>query len=242
MYDIPEGAGVSRGLKPSLASVWCSPSWSSELPARLNDAFRGSLPADGAALLFAADASRLSLHAVCASPGLPVRIEDSQEMLGEGPALVAFRSRRPVLVHQLGSPDERWQALSGEVSTDRESAMYAFPLEVGTVRVGVLDLYRVRSRIPTANDIAAAVAASAIVAGGLLDAIESGTAVDDLGPWSDPRGRFMAMRRATTAISAQLGVGTEEASLRLRAHAFRTGCSLSVAVADAASGRLRLDR
>lgn len=242
MYGIPEGGGIFGDLERSLASAWASRSWTTDLPNRLMDAFRGSVPADGAALLFAADASRLFLHAVCTSPGLPERVEDLQEVLGEGPATEAFKTRRPVLVPDLGSTDPRWVAFSGEVTRDRGRAMYAFPLEIGTVRIGVLDLYQLRPRVPTARDVVAAAVAAEVIAGGLLDVLESSSGADGLGPWYDRRGRFMIMQRATSTIAAQLNVSTEEAGQRLRAHAFGTGRPLSDVVADASTGRLRLER
>lgn len=236
----PHSQGGQLGHR--LAEAWFSPSWTTELPLRLLAAFAGALPADGAALLFAGDTSRLSLQAVCASPGLAMRVEDLQLVIGECPATRAFHDGRPVLVPELGRRDDRWTAFSAGVGTDRHSAMFAFPLDVGKLRIGVLDLYRKRSGPISDVDLAAAARAGTALALGLLDASTAIISKATVKPWSDQRGPVILLSQATGMIAEQLQIPSEEASVRLRAHAFASGMPLADVVRDVLERRLRLER
>lgn len=230
-------------LSQRLAAAWSSPSWVTELPLHLLSAFEGCLPADGAALLFAGDTKRLSLQAVCASAGLALRMEDLQLVLGECPATRAFHDGRPVVVPELGGRDDRWPAFSaGVVGADRHCAMFAFPLDVGKLRVGVLDLYRMRSGPVSDADLAAASRASTALAEGLLDVTVAVASRATSAPWSDRQGPVVLLSQATGIVAAQLQVPVEEASVRLRAHAFARNRPLADVVRDVLCRRLSLER
>jgi hypothetical protein len=72
-------------------------------------------------------------------------IEELQFALGEGPCVDAHRDQRPVLEPDLRAPTgSRWHAFGPLVVEAGGRALFAFPLRLGAVRLGALDLYRDR--------------------------------------------------------------------------------------------------
>lgn len=225
-----------------LADAWFSPSWVTELPLRLLDAFRGAVPADGAALLLAADTSQLCLQPACATEGRPMVIENLQQVLGEGPASRCFHDGQPVLVPDLGARDDRWPALSSALGPDRHEALYAFPLQWGKLRIAVLDLYRIKPSRICAYDAIRAVRAGQELAQQLLELTAPPDEMHPVGPWFDQRGEIAALGAASELVSRQLGLSLGDAHALLRGHTFAAGRALSAVVADVLSGTLFLER
>lgn len=85
--------------------------------------------------------------------------------------------------------------------------MYALPLQVGAIKVGVLDLYRDAEEPLSSADFSDAVEIAELV-----------TAT--LGPWWDQPLSTREVHQATGMIIAQLGVDAGEAYVRLQAYAF----------------------
>ncbi|MEE6169131.1 MULTISPECIES: hypothetical protein [unclassified Mycolicibacterium] len=54
----------------------------------------------------------------------------------------AIDSGQPILVADLAAAYERWSMFAYEAVAIGVAAMYALPLQVGAIQVGVLDLYR----------------------------------------------------------------------------------------------------
>jgi hypothetical protein len=71
-------------------------------------------------------------------------LEEWQLTFGEGPCADAFTEAGPVLVVDLGSPDflARWPGFAPAAMGSGARAVFALPLQVGAIRLGVLDLYR----------------------------------------------------------------------------------------------------
>jgi hypothetical protein len=73
-------------------------------------------------------------------------IEELQFTLGEGPCLEAFDTRQPVLVPELaGAAMRRWPGYAPAVHDRGMRAVFAFPLQIGAARLGVLDVFRVEA-------------------------------------------------------------------------------------------------
>src|SRR3954447_24932663 len=83
---------------------------------------------------------------VHATDDVAALIEELQLTLGEGPCIDAVEGGGPVLVPDLtGSPDlavERWPGFLTEAANAGVQAVFAFPLRIGAISVGALDLYR----------------------------------------------------------------------------------------------------
>ncbi len=69
-------------------------------------------------------------------------MEDLQFTLGEGPCVDAYHQDRPVLEPDLARPGTvRWVAFTPPAIQAGARAVFGFPLQVGTVRLGALNLY-----------------------------------------------------------------------------------------------------
>src|SRR5689334_25026943 len=83
---------------------------------------------------------------LCTSDEVSQLIEELQYTLGEGPCVDAYQQGRVVTEPDLADPVTcRWLAFTPPVLRAGAHAVFAFPLSLGTVRLGALDLYRDRS-------------------------------------------------------------------------------------------------
>ncbi|CAN5823408.1 hypothetical protein BH20ACT4_BH20ACT4_14940 [soil metagenome] len=82
---------------------------------------------------------------VCTTNEVSALIEDLQYTLGEGPCVDAARQHRPVLEPDLADPERApWIAFTPPAVEAGARAIFGFPLDVGAVRLGALNLYRDR--------------------------------------------------------------------------------------------------
>lgn len=115
--------------------------------------------------------------------------------------------------------------------------MFALPLQLGVIKVGVLDLYcDATGRLGT-NDFADAVAVSELLTAILLTTGRDGRMPESLGPWWDQPMSTREVHQATGTIMAQLGVGAMVAFARLQAFAFASGQLLTEVAHDVATSR-----
>ena len=84
--------------------------------------------------------------AVCSTDETAAGIEDLQFTLGEGPCIDAVHAGAPVLVPDLQHSEdlraERWPAFLPGAIAAGVRAVFAFPLQIGAITIGALDLYR----------------------------------------------------------------------------------------------------
>src|SRR5688500_991797 len=80
---------------------------------------------------------------VCSTDPVSALIEQLQYDLGEGPCVDAYHLDRPVLEPDLAEPvTPRWVAFAAPAVASGARAVFGFPLQVGAVRLGALNLYR----------------------------------------------------------------------------------------------------
>ena len=181
---------------------------------------------------------------VCATDDVARRVEDIQFSLGEGPCYDAFTGGRPVVIADinvaLSTHGARWPVFTEAVAAAGVGALFAFPLLIGAIPLGALDLYRARSEGLTAPQLRAAWKIADAAAHALLD-LRSGTAMD-LPAEAAPAGASyrLEVHQATGMVSVQLGVTIEEAFLRLRAYAFARERSIDDVARDVVAERLEL--
>jgi len=172
-------------------------------------------------------------------------LEEWQLTFGQGPCVDAFNDGGPVLVVDLGSPDysARWPAFTPAALDSGAQAVFALPLQVGAIRLGVLDLYRTRPGPLSAHELADALA-FADAAGMLLLDGAAGTQPDtaDLA-WQrdDPTAHQAQVHQATGMILVQLGVSAEAAFARLRAYTYSSDRRLGDVARDVVERRLRFE-
>jgi hypothetical protein len=159
-------------------------------------------------------------------------IERIQFELGEGPHWDVLKTGLPVMVADASTENsDRWPMFSRAISTVPVGAIFAFPLTMGAVTVGVVDLYRSTPGALRADEVSAGLAlAEEISEQALLQAVASAS-VSGAESAMTP-----AMRReihqATGMILIQLNVSATEAFTRLQARAFADSRSVAEVAHD----------
>jgi hypothetical protein len=180
--------------------------------------------------------------AVCSSDDVSTLIEDLQFTLGEGPCVDAYHHDRPMLEPDLAAPAvERWMAFAGPAVAAGARAVFGFPLQIGSIRLGALNLYRDAPGPLTDDQFADALVVSSVIARAVLE-FEAHTP-----PGSIPREmeagsdfRFV-VHQASGMASVQLQIGVAEALIRLRAYAFAHERPLNDVAEDVVARRLRIE-
>lgn len=182
-------------------------------------------------------ASRMT---VCSSDGIAEQIEELQFSLGEGPCDDAYAGGSPVTEPDLaGSSAGRWPRFAPAAVSAGAAAVFAFPLRVDGVRIGVIDLYRDRPGRLSGEQLADALVVADVVARDILtlqSGALAGTVSTDLARESELR---LVVHQATGMVAAQLGIDVREAMVRLRARAYADGASLTGVAAQVVNGELR---
>jgi hypothetical protein len=204
------------------AAIASSPSVES-LSARLCHASRDLAGADAAAITVSyTSASRVTL---CATDELSSRLEDLQDVLGEGPGRAASDSGRIEVCAVGRAGTGRWPQFDEAAQELTDSAvLHAVPMQPDGKVFGVLTLYQTASLPAQLALDAPTLLALAAATGAAL--VRDPTALDEelsSGPWAS-RARI---HQATGMVVAQLGVTTDDALAVLRAHAYAGNTTLS---------------
>lgn len=200
-----------------------------------------SLPATGVGVSLMSQEG----HQIRAAASDPVtdQIEELQFTLGEGPCIDSFASRRPVLAPDLVlAGKNKWLGYGPAAHDLGVRAVFAFPMQSGTARLGVLDVYR--NTIGGLADHAEHQAASfaAVAFQGLVDAQGGAGPYDPVTGLDTGFGTRLEVFQAQGMLTVQLGISLEEAMARLRAHAYADGRSVEAVAADVVARRVVLER
>lgn len=207
---------------------------------RLCSAAVGALSASGAGVsVMAEDGAR---GVAASSDPASERIEELQFVLGEGPCIDAFASRRPVLVPDLtDGAAHRWPAYTPAAHDGGVRAVFAFPLQVGAARLGVLDVFRSRAGPLSGAELRQAFAFTDLAVRTLLDGQDDaipGAAADGL---DEAIEHSPELFQAQGMVMVQLGVSLAEALVRIRAHTYAENRRLNCVARDIVARRLRFD-
>ncbi|MHA7209082.1 GAF and ANTAR domain-containing protein [Arthrobacter sp. MDT1-65] len=179
------------------------------------------LPVTGAALsAFSGSQQETMLHA---SDALAARLDELQFDLGEGPRWEAARSRLPVLLPYVRSmTHDRWPVFGKALADTDAQALFVFPLVVGAMDIGVVELYRTTPGELGESEL---VTARALVDGAAWSLLRRVLVPESAE--SSPRMGLSPSRReihqATGMVLAQTGGTAADALLLLRGHAFAHG-------------------
>jgi hypothetical protein len=206
-----------------------------ELPAGLLSACARALPVTGVGLALMTD--RGPAGTVAATDGSARELEELQFALGEGPCVDASRTGCPVLQADLAvTGPHRWPAFTGGALTAGIRAVFALPLRVGAIPLGVLDLYRDIPGLLSADELKEALS-FCDAATLLLLHLQAGTPAvappGHLPPLLDDRAE---VHQATGVVSEQAAVGLAEALLLLRARAYAEHRSIGGLAGDVLRG------
>jgi hypothetical protein len=171
------------------------------------------------------------------------QVAELQVMLGEGPGTEALGEDHPVLVSAVGSDSSvlRWPAFAPAAVAAGVLAVFAFPLVMGAISVGALEIHRGREGGLSAAELAEALLFADAALPRVLDLSVPGT-IEEAGlPSSGFEYRWAEVHQATGMVSVQLDSDLTAAFLRLRAHAYLTGRRLSQVASDVVERKLRFD-
>jgi len=235
----PEGTHVAEGRPGDSA-----PDEPPSLLARICDECRAGLPIDGVSVsVVTSTGNRMTVQA---SDDVASRLDDLQYDLGEGPSVAAFADRKPVTVGDLAdlSAAARWPAFAPAAVRAGARAVFAYPLQLGAARLGVLLTYR---NAPGQLD-AAHRARTVRLADGAFHAVLDllgGSAAGGATTEHRPGGAVPLHRaevyQAAGMVMSHLGVSIEEATVRLRAYAFARDRPVIDVARDIVARGLRLD-
>jgi hypothetical protein len=199
----------------------------------------GIVGAKGAGvMLMSGDVPRGSL---CTTDAVSHLIEELQFTLGEGPCLDAYRQDKVVTEPDLADPIvRRWPVFTPPALRAGVRAIFGFPLRVGAVRLGALNLYREVPGPLTVDQHADALVVADVTARWVLD-VQAGappeTVAEELQVGADFK---FAVHNAAGIVSVQQGISVAEALIWLRAYAFSSERLLADVAQDVIARRLRL--
>lgn len=168
-----------------------------------------------------------------------VAVQELQLSLGEGPSVDASSTGRPVLEPDLDNPAVvRWPAFAQAAVAAGVFAVFAFPLRLGAIQLGVLALYREAPGELSTEELAYGLVLADVATQTVLN-LQAGVEHDGLHELlAKEPAHWAEIHQATGMVTVQLGISLDEAFVRLRAHAFGAGRPLREIAADVVAGRL----
>lgn len=176
-----------------------------------------------------------------ASDQISADLEELMFTLGEGPGVDAVAGS-PALVADITALEfmARWPVFAPAAAQAGVRAMFAMPMQVGAIRFGVMDLYRVHPGDLDREQLADALMLTDMACLLLLDSSHE-RARPDLA-WPDSGQHSFEVHQATGMILVQLGVTAAVALVRLRAYAYAHDRRLGDVARDVVARQLRFVR
>jgi GAF domain-containing protein len=198
-----------------------------------------TLPASGAGISVYAEHGRYSL--LTAADPASERLEEMQFVLGEGPCVDATAAGRPVLVSDLeDEPPTRWPVYSAAMNEAGIRAIFAFPLQVGAARLGVMDIFRTRPGPLSRTELVRAFDFTDQAVNILLTMQDPEPAIETE-VISDDGAMSAELFQAQGMVMVQLGCTLSEAMTRIRAYAYAENRRLVDVARDIVARILRFD-
>jgi ANTAR domain len=191
--------------------------------------------ADGSAVTVLLEPTRR--ETLYASGQTASNLAELMHTLGEGPSVDAVE-RGPILAGDLATAESlgRWPIFAPAALGAGVHATFAFPMKVGGIRLGTVDLYRASSGDLSRDQLRDALVLADAVRWLLLDsaAVDGGTDLGESSGLLHPE-----VHQATGMLIAQLDVSATVALARLRAYAYSSNRRLRDVAADVVARRLR---
>ena len=179
---------------------------------------------------------------ICSTDAVSHQIETLQYELAEGPCVDAYSSAQPVLAPDLRGLDaaSRWPAFAPAALDAGARAVFGFPLQLGAVRVGALNLYGDAPGNLTDDQHADALVMADVLAEAVL-MLQAGAPPGDLAAALSNGDLHLAVHQASGMVSVQLGVTIPIALARLRAWAYAHEMPLESVARAVIDRRLRFE-
>jgi GAF domain len=177
---------------------------------------------------------------LCSTNQVSNLIEELQYTLGEGPCVDAYRHDQVVLEPDLADPaTPRWLAFTPPAVEAGARAVFGFPLRVGAVRLGALNLYRDRPGPLSDGQRADALVMAEVAARWVLE-VQAGAPPGGLAQELELGADFhFVVHNAAGMVAVQLEVSVSEALIHLRAYAFSHDRLLHGIAQDVVDRKLR---
>jgi GAF domain-containing protein len=208
---------------------------SASRPSSFSEPFIGMFPISGASV--STVGPLLGSETISASDALAARVDELQFDLGEGPCWDVVATGRPVLEPALRTnPRRTWPAFSPAIERENIASLFAFPLMLGTLRIGAIDLYSAHAMELDETQTMQAETMAAVVSRHVLR-----RALDAAGGDYEDDGNAHSRRvvhQATGMVLAQLRLPADDARLVIQGHAFATNQSMMDVASDIVNRKL----
>jgi hypothetical protein len=196
-------------------------------------------PVTGAAVSTVGDV--LGSETISATDDIAARLDELQFDLGEGPCWEAMRTAAAVVEPEFRLRGaSRWPAFASAVEEDVVVAsMFAFPLAVGELKMGAVDLYSSEPITLSPRECTQATAMAEVISRHVLRDALSGLADQEMQAGTYSR---RTVHQATGIVLAQVDVDPDDALLILQARAFSTGHRVMEVAQAVVDGTLRFSR
>lgn len=165
---------------------------------------------------------------VAATSGPAEALEELQYTLGAGPGAEASQRGYPTMHEDLARIDPgRWPGYAEGAQQVGIAAVFAFPLQVGGIKLGAIDVYQ-DTPGPLADSAVEEARALAAAATAVLLHLQSSTGRGDMhDDLADTILDRAEVHQATGMVSVQIGARLCDAFAVLRGRAYASGCGLS---------------
>ena len=184
--------------------------------------------------------SVLGNETLTATDGTAERLDVLQFDLGEGPCWDSMRSGSPVILADArASTPAVWPLFGAALQSLDVRAMFVFPVRVGPLELGAIDMYSDRAEsLPDEAVDDARLLARAVSRAVLKNGIER--QAHDAGVEPDPVGSHSRriVHQATGRVIVQADVSVDDAYLLIQGHAYSTGARVTDVAAEILDGRL----
>jgi hypothetical protein len=179
----------------------------------------------------------LGVETVSASDGQAARLDEIQFDLGEGPCWDAMTHAAAVLEPDIrNAPQRTWPAFSRAIQHENVGALFAFPLALGPLRFGAIDLYAPEPVTLSDRHNQQAMSLAKVVSRMLImRALRQAGTFPEADP--NPYSRRI-VHQATGIVVAQLELSAADALLVIEGHAYATSRSVKDVAEDIVGRRL----
>lgn len=216
-----------------------------QIPARLCELCTELLPVSGASLSLMVQTTARRI--LSSSDEVSRQLAELQYTLGDGPCMQAYSTGAPVFAADLsnGADSRRWPVFALRALEAGAKAVYSFPLAIGAIAAGTMDLYRNSPGSLSPQEVSAALLIADTATLEVLRLYagrgETGEREGAEANWPAAELDHDEVHQATGMVMTQLGVGAEEALLVLRARAFTLGMTLNALAYEVVTRRVRFD-
>ncbi|MEX2032326.1 MAG: GAF and ANTAR domain-containing protein [Dehalococcoidia bacterium] len=205
--------------------------------ARLVAACVSVLSVTGAGIMIMVDGGhRGTLGSSDATMGI---VEELQFTLGEGPCLDSYRLGKPVFEPALADPvTPRWPTFTAPAVEAGVQAIFGFPLQIGAIRLGALDVYFDHPGDLTRLQLGDALVMADVVTHEILE-LQAGAPPDALASELDTVENLRAVvHQASGMLAVQLDIPVADALIRLRAYTYAEKRRVNDVAHDVVAGDL----